>query len=174
MIKTVLFTLLILFAGCAHKLSAPKTTAADFWHAEEKGDIATAAKLTTKNDPEDAKLHDKIKIEKAYFDEPKIQNGKALVPTTLYLSGFTTMETKQVKVTFNTHLRKKEKEWKVDMFETKKELYLAVGKKYAEQLSKEFAATIRNAFGDGEEIKGIFKELIERLRDSLEHAPKSN
>ena len=81
---------------------------------------------------------------------------------------FSLIENNQAKVTFNTIMTKTDKGWRINMFETKKELYLEIGKVYAQTLGKDFANTIQNALGDTDQIKGIFQQLIKGLQKAVE------
>ena len=166
MITTLLLVLFI--TGCAHKSTDPGGVAYDFWLAEKKSDIDHAAELTLKKDTERVKLHPKIKISDIEFGDPKIEGDLAEVPTTLTLAAFSPMGDEKAKVDFETKMRKTEEGWRVDMFETKKAFYLAVGKTYARTLGQELASSIQNALGDTEQIKGIFGQLVKGLQKALD------
>jgi hypothetical protein len=60
------------------------------------------------------------------------------------------------------------------MFETKKALYLAIGKTYAQTLGKDFANSVQQALGDGKEIKSIFQQLIHGLQKAVNSQNKLN
>jgi len=160
--------LLLLIGGCASKTDRPTGVAYDFWLAEKAHKPDKAAKLTLKEDPETAKLHKKIKIADVKFDDPVIKGDDATVPTTLVLKDFSPLSHDKATVSFETKMQKTDKGWRVDMFETKKAFYLAVGKSYAQTLGKDFANTVQQALGDGEQIQSVFKELIKGLKKSIQ------
>jgi len=162
------FIAFILLAGCASKKNDPSNIAYDFWLAEKEQKVEEAAKLTLKEDTQAVKLHQKIKIKDIDFQEAEIKGEKATIPTTLLLKDFSLIENNQAKVTFNTIMTKTDKGWRINMFETKKELYLEIGKVYAQTLGKDFANTIQNALGDTDQIKGIFQQLIKGLQKAVE------
>ncbi len=170
----LLLTLLLMLAGCAAKNESPGGVAYDFWMAEKAQKIDRAARLTLDQDAESARLHRKIKIEDMKLGDPEIKGTDATVPTTLTLGDFSPLGHEKTTVTFETHLKKHEKAWRVDTFATKKSFYLATTKAYAEALGKDFASTIRNALGEREQIKGVFEELMQGLKKALGEKSKTN
>jgi hypothetical protein len=168
------FAALILFVGCAAKQKDPTGVTYDFWMAQKEHDLKKASALSLKNDPDDVKIHSKIDIDRIAYGEPKIHGEEADVPTTLYLKDFTPGSDAEAKVPFDTKLRKTENGWKVDTFETKKALYLAAGKAYAQNLPTAFAQSIKNFLGDRKEIEGVFKELLQGIKKAIDQSPKSN
>ncbi len=165
---------LLLFAGCASKTDQPSGVAYDFWLAEKAQEPNKAAKLTLKEDMEAAKLHTKIKIADVKFDDPIIKGDEATVPTTLVLKDFSPLSHDKATVSFETKMQKSDKGWRVNMFETKKALYLAVGKSYAQTLGKDFANTVQQALGDSGEIQSIFKQLIQGIQKAIVTENKTN
>ncbi len=169
------FTLsLLILAGCATKKNEPSGIAYDFWLAQKAHNPQKAAKLTIKEDPQRAKLHQKIKIADVTFQDPKISGNKADIPTTLILKEFSPLRNESADVSFITYMQKGEKGWRVNMFETKKALYLALGKSYAQSLGKDFTNTIQQALGDKEEIHAIFRQLIEGIQKAVKTQDKAN
>ena len=165
---------LLLLVGCASKTDRPSGVAYDFWLAEKAQEPDKAAKLTLKEDTEAAKLHNKIKIVDAKFDDPVIKGEEAIVPTTLVLKDFSPLSHDTAAVSFDTKMRKSEQGWRVDMFETKKALYMAAGKSYAQTLGKDFANTVQQALGDSGEIQSIFKQLIQGIQKAIDAGNKTN
>ena len=161
---------LTLITGCASKHNQPLSTAQDFWEAEQKYQTAQAAKLTLKGDEDNTKLHQKIKIDKIEFSDPKISEdaSSASVPTILTLKDFSMINHAKAKISFDTKMQKDEEKWKVNMFETKKALYLAIGKEFAQSLSRDLTTTIQQTLGDQKQIEGIFKQLIKGLQKATQ------
>ena len=166
--------LLLLLAGCAVKHHDPKGVTYDFWMAQKRHNLQQASRLALNSDPDDVAIHAKIKIDRIEYGKPEMEGEEARVPTTLYLKDFTPGSDQEAKVTFDTMLRKTKEGWKVDTFETKKALYLAAGKAYAQNLSTAFAATLKNLLGDRKEIEGIFRELIKGIKETIREEPKIN
>ena len=165
---------LILLGGCASKTDKPSGVAYDFWLAEKANEPAKAAKLTLKEDTDATRLHDKIKIADLKFDDPDIAGDEASIPTTLILRDFSPISHDQAAVSFETKMQKSEKGWRVDMPETKKAFYLAIGKSYAQTLGKDFTNTVKQALGDGKQIQSIFKQLIQGIQKAVESESKTN
>ncbi len=165
---------MLLSGGCAAKHKDPKGVTYDFWMAQKEHNLQKASRLSLKSDPEDVEIHSKIKIDRIDYGNPEIVGDEASVPTTLLLKDFTPGSDEEAKVTFDTQLRKTKQGWKVDTFETKKALYLAAGKTYAQNLSTAFAGTLKNLLGDRKQIEGIFKELLQSIKKAIGEEPKIN
>jgi len=167
--KFIVLLPLLFWAGCATKTIEPSQISYDFWLAEKEQKIKKAAQYTLKKDPDATKLHNKIKIKNIKTQKPKVKNNKALVPTTLELENLSLIQKKSsiTPVSFETVMYKKEDGWKIDMFETKKALYLAVGKAYAENMGKNFAENIDHLLGNGKELQGALQQLINGIQKSF-------
>ena len=167
-------TAVILLTGCASKNTTPSGIAYDFWLAEKEHKPQNAAKYTIKEDPDATKLHHKIKIAEIKLQDPEINGNEAQIPTVLILKDFSPLNNDEASVSFETKMQKKDKEWRINMFETKKALYLAIGKTYAQTLGKDFANSVQQALGDGKEIKSIFQQLIHGLQKAVNSQNKLN
>ncbi len=168
-----ILTLLLIF-GCAAKHTQPKGIAYDFWLAQKNHHIDEAAKLTLKQNKNDTKLHKKIKIEDIHFDNATIKDNQATIPTTLTLKDFSMLNHKEAKISFDTKMQKQDNNWKINMFETKKALYLAIGKEFAQSLSNDLGSVIQQTLGDKEQIQGIFKQLIKGIQKATKESDKIN
>ncbi|GEM_PF-7130851 len=173
---SLLLAVLFFLVGCASKSVEPSQISYDFWLAQKKHDIQKAAKYTLKQDPNATKLHNKIKIKAITTQKPKVEGNKALVPTTLELEDISLLQNNSAPtpVSFETVMYKKEDKWKIDMFETKKALYLATGKAYAQNMGKDFAKNINDIFQNGKAFQGVFQQLIKGLQKTLETENKPN
>ncbi len=166
-------TIFLIF-GCAAKNSQPKGVAYDFWLAQKNHYLDDATKLTLKQNKNDTKLHKKIEIKDINFSDAIIKNNQATIPTTLTLKNFSMLNQKKAKITFDTKMQKQDDEWKINMFETKKALYLAIGKEFAQSLSNDLGSIIEQTLGDKEKIQGIFKQLIKGIQKATKESEVIN
>ena len=166
-----LFTgfLLIFLTGCASKATSPSGISYDFWVAQKANDIDRATKYTIEQDPEKTKLYRKIKIKTVETKEPKIKQNEARVPTTLILEDVVLPQKKaqNIPVSFETVMRKENNNWKIDMFETKKNLYFAIGEQYAQNLSQQLTKELSRLMETGKSFQNVFQNVIKGLQKSL-------
>ncbi len=154
MARFLLLTFLaFVFFGCSSKNISPATISADFWKAQKQNDIEDAKKLTVKESTSKTTLYKKIKIKAVDFGEIKEDKNRATIETKLYLKGDKDID----EVEFLTVLDKTDKGWRVNMHNTKKNLYLEIGK----QVTGDFGSMFEN-------FKDVFENLIKDFQDIVE------
>ncbi len=159
---------LLLITGCASKSTNPSGVAYNFWLAQKEHKLQDATKLTIKKDLDKTKLHKKVEISDINFETAKITDNDASIPTTLLLKNFSPINQADAKVTFETKMQKHDGEWKINMFETKKALYFAIGDQFTQNIGTDLSATIQQIIGDGDNIKNIFEQLIKGLQKATD------
>ncbi len=160
----ILIFLSFMVIGCSSKNMSVSSVTQEFWTAQQQERISVAKKLTVKEDEKKTKLYEKIKIKTAIFEEPKEDGDSAIVPTKLYLKGDDDIK----EVEFDTALTKTDNGWRVNMDTTKRNLYLALSKQIAENMS----SVLKKGLGGVENIKKIFGDFINEFKDVVEKSKK--
>lgn len=154
MAKFLLLTFLIfVFFGCSSKNVSPATISKDFWKAQKDNEIEKAKQLTVKESTSKTTLYKKIKIKAVDLKEVKEDGKRATIETKLYLKGDKDID----EVLFLTVLDKTDKGWRVNMNETKKNLYVEIGK----QVTGDFGSLFEN-------FKDVFEDFIKDFKDIVE------
>lgn len=159
-----IFSLLFLsffMAACSSKSLSPTSVSKEFWDAQRDNRIEAAKKLTVKEDAAKTRLYKKIEIKTAEFGKAKERENRATVPTTLYLKSANDIS----EVSFTTVLNQTDKGWRINMSETKRNLYFAISKQVAGNLG----AIFKESLGGVDNIKTIFGEFIESFKDIIEN-----
>ncbi len=149
----LLIFLTFAFFGCSSKNISPQTISKDFWKAQKDNEIEKAKKLTVKESTSKTTLYKKIKIKAVDLEKVKKDEKKATIKTKLYLKGDKDID----EVIFLTVLDKTDKGWRVNMSETKKNLYVEIGK----QVTGDFGSLFEN-------FKDVFEDFIKDFKDIVE------
>jgi len=87
----------------------------------------------------------------------------------MYLEGMLSKKKKdEIEIEFDTKLVKTDTGWKVDLDETKKGLYIETAKKFSTGLGSQIFSKIKEGLGDLKGLQGVFEEMIDGLKKSLE------
>ncbi len=158
------FLLLIFFmlsiVGCSSKNVSPATVTKDFWIAQKQERVKEASKLTISGDIKKTKLYEKIKIKAVDIKEVQEDKNRASVPTILYLKGDKDIG----EVEFLTELNRTDKGWRVNMTDTKRNLYFAISK----QVGGNLGTILKSGLEGLESFKEIFGDFIEQFKRVIE------
>lgn len=157
MIRTFLLLFIALFlTNCSTKTLSPVYVADYFWVAEKNQNYEDAKRFVLLKDVDDVKLQENIKIRGFSFGKVEESEYFATVETKMHLEGiFSQKEKDMVEVDFDTKLEKSENGWKVDLSETKKELYSESAKKFSQGLGAEMFKKLKEGWD-------YFKELFSK------------
>lgn len=159
----------LFFTNCSTKHLSPVNVSDYFWIAEKNENLDDAKKFVLIEDADNVKLQKNIKIRRFTFGKAEEDENHASVPTKMYLEGILSKKQKdEIEVEFDTKLVKTDDGWKVDLRETKKALYLQTAKKFSTGLGSEIFSKIKEGLGDLKGLQGVFEEMIDGLKKSLE------
>jgi len=170
MIRIVsLLFIVLFFTNCSTKHLSPVNVSDYFWIAEKNKNLEDAKKFVLPEDIENVQLQKNIKIRRFTFDKAVENENSAVVPTKMYLEGILSKKQKdEIEVKFDTKLTKTDDGWKVDLRETKKSLYVETAKKFSTGLGSKIFSKIKEGLGDLKGLQGVFEEMIDGLKKSLE------
>lgn len=165
--KTLLLLLMMLLfiTGCSTKNLSPESVTKYFWQAQQQQRVEEAKKFTVKEDTEKTTLYEKIKIKSVDFGEVKESDTKASVATKLYLK-----DDEVPEIDFLTKLDKTDKGWRVNMSDTKRSLYVAIGKQY----TGSFGDILKDSLEGMESLKELFGDFFESFKTIIENNQGTN
>ncbi len=158
-----LIVLLVWLGGCGYLPggSGPGEIAAEFWDAMRAGELDRARALSSRtSDDLLGRWQGRFSIEEIDLGETFQNERSAIVETSLV-----TMRGEfELRASFQTHLVREEREWRVDVDRTRQE--------FAKAAIASAAARVRGAIAEGmvelgEALEEGLRELEESLREAL-------
>ena len=174
----LIFLTFVLIQGCSTTPLTPSQTAQNFWAAVLAEDDETASRYVTKASESALESMTKaINDATVSFGEIRIKANHASIDTSLQYDE----ERKSENTTFSTFLEREEKNWRVDLIETKKSLKKSREKRGLnklvddlETLGRDFSLQMDEMRKNWEEaqpeIKKDLKELGESVQEDVEGA----
>ena len=159
----------LFFTNCSTKKLSPSNVTDYFWVAQQESKLEDAKKFVRDDDKQNVALQKFITIKYFTFSDAIVDGDTATVPTRMYLESILSKKEKdQVMVNFNTALEKTEDGWKVNLVETKKNLYIETAKMFYSGFGVGLFNKMQESLGDLQGLQDIFKEMVEGMKKSLE------
>jgi len=169
---------LMLMSGCSTTPLTPSQTAQNFWAAVLADDGETAGRYVTQASRSDLEsMPNEINEATISFGEIRIKSDQASIETSLKYD----KAAESNATTFTTYLQREDKNWRVDLIETKKSLEKSKEKRGLnklvddlQKLGRDFSTQMeemRKNWDDAQpEIKKELEELGESVQEDVEGA----